>query len=137
MMMMMVMIIITIGEINNNNVTCSFRHYSVPYIPEIEGIEKFKGLIQHSKAYRSAEAYRNFRVVVLGAASSGMDIAMEVAAVADEVRPSCVLTPAARALTSSYGCQCLRFEKMHALIRYRLESTSLGDVSFFTTIKSN
>jgi hypothetical protein len=110
----------------NNNVTGSFRHYSVPYVPEIEGIEKFKGLIQHSKAYRSAEAYRNLRVVVLGAASSGMDIAMEVAAVADEVRPPYLLTPAVRALnffprmpllfTVSF---CLRFENTRALNRYR------------------
>lgn len=60
-------------------------HYSVPHVPEIEGIENFKGLIQHSKAYRSAEAYRNLRVVVLGAASSGVDIAMDVATMADEV----------------------------------------------------
>jgi thioredoxin reductase len=105
MMMMIIMIIITmIRGINNNSVTGSFRHYSVPYVPEIEGIEKFKGQIQHSKAYRSAEAYRNLRVVVLGAASSGVDIAMEVAAVADEVR-SYVPTPAARTLTSSHGCQ--------------------------------
>jgi cation diffusion facilitator CzcD-associated flavoprotein CzcO len=38
--------------------------------------------------YRSAEAYRKLRVVVLGAASSGMDIAVEVSAVAEEVRSS-------------------------------------------------
>jgi cation diffusion facilitator CzcD-associated flavoprotein CzcO len=71
---------------SNDNVSGPCRHYSVPYVPEIEGIEAFKGLIQHSKAYRSAEVYRNLRVVVLGAASSGMDIGMEVATVADEVR---------------------------------------------------
>jgi NADH dehydrogenase FAD-containing subunit len=99
MTMIIVIIIITIREINNNSVTGSFRHYSVPHVPEIEEIEKFKGLIQHSKAYRSPEAYRNLRVVVLGAASSGMDIAMEVAAVAEEVRCSYMAT-------SSHGCQC-------------------------------
>ena len=73
---------------NNNNNNCPFRHYSVPYIPEIKGIEEFKGLVQHSKVYRSAEPYRNLRVVVLGAAASGMDIAVEVSAVAEEVRSS-------------------------------------------------
>jgi hypothetical protein len=71
---------------NNDNVTGWFRHYSVPYVPEIEGVETFKGSVQHSKAYRSAEAYRNLRVVVLGAASSGMDIGMEIATVAHQVR---------------------------------------------------
>ena len=71
---------------HNNNFPS--RHYSVPYVPEIEGIEEFKGFVQHSKTYRSAETYRNLRVVVLGAASSGMDIAVEVSAVAEEVRTS-------------------------------------------------
>jgi hypothetical protein len=106
MMMIIIIILVTIRGINNNNITCSFRHYSVPYVPEIEGIEKFEGLIQHSKAYRAAAVYRNLRVVVLGAASSGMDIAMEVASVADEVRSSHVLTPAAHTPTLSHGCHC-------------------------------
>jgi hypothetical protein len=38
--------------------------------------------------YRSPESYRNLRVVVLGAAASGMDIAVEVSTVAEEVRSS-------------------------------------------------
>jgi cation diffusion facilitator CzcD-associated flavoprotein CzcO len=58
----------------------------VPYVPDIEGIEEFRGSVQHSKTYRSADAYKNLRVAILGAAASGMDIAMEVSAVADEVR---------------------------------------------------
>ena len=73
---------------DNNNNNFPFRHYSVPYIPEIKGIEEFKGLVQHSKVYRSPESYRNLRVVVLGAAASGMDIAVEVSAAAEEVRSS-------------------------------------------------
>ncbi|XP_021928625.1 flavin-containing monooxygenase FMO GS-OX-like 3 isoform X2 [Zootermopsis nevadensis] len=60
-------------------------HYCAPYIPEIEGIDEFRGSIQHSKAYRSPEAFRNLRVVVLGAASSGADIGMELSEVAGEV----------------------------------------------------
>jgi len=72
---------------NNNNFP--FRHYSVPYVPEIKEIEEFKGLVQHSKVYRSPEPYRNLHVVVLGAAASGMDIAVEVSALAEKVRSSC------------------------------------------------
>ncbi|XP_069693152.1 uncharacterized protein [Periplaneta americana] len=60
-------------------------HYSVPYIPQIEDMEKFKGVTQHSKDYRSSDMYRNMRVVILGAASSGVDIAMEVSTVAVEI----------------------------------------------------
>jgi hypothetical protein len=73
---------------SNANNNCPFRHYCEPYVPEIKGIEEFKGLVQHSKVYRSAEPFRNLRVVVLGAASSGLDISVEVSAVAEEVRSS-------------------------------------------------
>jgi hypothetical protein len=76
------------GDNNDTNNNCPFRHYCVPHVPEIKGIEEFKGLVQHSKMYRSAEAFRDLRVVVLGAASSGMDIGVELSAVADEVRYS-------------------------------------------------
>jgi hypothetical protein len=76
------------GDNNDTNNNCPFRHYSIPHVPEIKGIEEFKGLVQHSKVYRSAEAYRNLRVVVLGAASSGVDIGVEVSAEANEVRYS-------------------------------------------------
>jgi cation diffusion facilitator CzcD-associated flavoprotein CzcO len=57
----------------------------VPQIPEIEGISEFKGLIEHSKVYRSAEAFRDLRVVILGAASSGLDIGIEISSLADQV----------------------------------------------------
>lgn len=60
-------------------------HYSVPRIPQIAGLEKFKGLISHSHDYRLPCAYKEKTVIVLGAAASGMDIAKEIATVAKEV----------------------------------------------------
>jgi len=60
-------------------------HFSVPLIPELEGMEKFEGFTQHSHCYRSPEAFAGKTVVVLGASASGLDISLEVAAVAKKV----------------------------------------------------
>jgi len=52
-------------------------HYSVPFIPEVTGIEAFNeaypSIIMHSKIYRSPEPLRNKKVIVVGSAASGLD----------------------------------------------------------------
>lgn len=58
----------------------------MPNIPPIDDIEIYRGPTSHSHSYRDPEAYRDKTVIVLGAASSGMDIAMEVSTVATKVR---------------------------------------------------
>ncbi|XP_063842422.1 uncharacterized protein LOC135090070 isoform X2 [Scylla paramamosain] len=60
-------------------------HFSEPNIPEIEGIEKYRGQRLHSHDYREPSAFLARRVVVLGAGASGLDIALEIAQVADKV----------------------------------------------------
>lgn len=60
------------------------RHYSDPYYPKIAGMENFEGEIMHSHSYRVPEVFKGRRVVLLGAASSGLDIALEVAKYADQ-----------------------------------------------------
>ncbi|KAH8598712.1 hypothetical protein B0O99DRAFT_505825 [Bisporella sp. PMI_857] len=61
-------------------------HYTVPYIPYIDGLEDFAkaypGSVEHSKAFRGVEKYKNKRVVVVGASVSGMDIATDLIGVA-------------------------------------------------------
>lgn len=58
-------------------------HYSVPYIPAIPGIEEwnsaFPGVISHSKLYRSPEAFREKKTIVIGNSASGSDIASQIA----------------------------------------------------------
>lgn len=56
-------------------------HYSVPNVPPIEGMEKFKGSVLHSHDYRrpADERFAGKVVVLLGAAASGIDISLEVA----------------------------------------------------------
>lgn len=63
-----------------------FRHFSTPEKPHIEGIENFKGRKIHSHDYREPSPYRDSRITILGAGPSGMDILMEVSALAKEVR---------------------------------------------------
>nr|XP_061787028.1 uncharacterized protein LOC133577326 isoform X1 [Nerophis lumbriciformis]XP_061787029.1 uncharacterized protein LOC133577326 isoform X1 [Nerophis lumbriciformis] len=60
-------------------------HYSDPYIPDVAGVDKFKGRVLHSHAYRSADAFAGLSVVVLGAHASGLDISLELANVGAQV----------------------------------------------------
>ncbi|KAH6653919.1 hypothetical protein BKA67DRAFT_622899 [Truncatella angustata] len=57
-------------------------HYSVPYIPKIQGLEDFArerpGSVIHSKHFRGREAYRDKRVIVVGASVSGADITVDL-----------------------------------------------------------
>lgn len=58
-------------------------HYHVPFIPHTDGLSdfarRFPGSVQHSKAYRNPEVYKNKRVVVVGASISGPDISFNLA----------------------------------------------------------
>lgn len=60
-------------------------HYSVPRYADICGIENFKGKIMHSHDYRVADMFSGQNVLCIGANSSGVDIALEVAEVAKKV----------------------------------------------------
>jgi hypothetical protein len=62
-------------------------HYSVPFIPQTPGLAEFStnfpGSVEHSKAWRDPERYRDKRVVVVGASVSGTDISFALADVAE------------------------------------------------------
>uniref|UniRef100_A0AAQ4PQ38 Flavin-containing monooxygenase n=2 Tax=Gasterosteus aculeatus aculeatus TaxID=481459 RepID=A0AAQ4PQ38_GASAC len=60
-------------------------HYSDPHIPDIPGIERFKGTVLHSHSYKFAEPFAGQSVVVLGAKASGLDISIELAGVGAQV----------------------------------------------------
>ncbi|KAL1389494.1 dimethylaniline monooxygenase [Phyllosticta capitalensis] len=57
-------------------------HYSVPYIPHVDGLSDFAkmwpGSVIHSKHFRGRDAYRGKRVVVVGASVSAADIAYDL-----------------------------------------------------------
>lgn len=60
-------------------------HFDVPYVPDIKGIatwnDQFPGLISHSKTYRTPDAFRDKKVVVVGNAASGSDIGAQISTV--------------------------------------------------------
>jgi cation diffusion facilitator CzcD-associated flavoprotein CzcO len=60
-------------------------HYSTMFIPDVKNIKEFNeahpGIITHSKSYRSAESFSGKKVVVVGNAASGLDIASQISRV--------------------------------------------------------
>ncbi|KAK9712157.1 monooxygenase [Basidiobolus ranarum] len=62
-------------------IVCS-GHYYVPYIPNIKGLhelsEKQPNRLLHSREYKRPEIYKDMSVMVVGAASSGIDIARDL-----------------------------------------------------------
>lgn len=57
-------------------------HYATTFMPEVKGIKEFHaahpGVITHSNTYRVPEDYAGKRVVVVGNAASGLDIAAQI-----------------------------------------------------------
>ncbi|KAJ5795213.1 hypothetical protein N7457_001812 [Penicillium paradoxum] len=60
-------------------------HFTVPYVPEILGIQawdaSYPGSISHSKFYDSPEPFREKKVVVVGSSASGLDIGAQISEV--------------------------------------------------------
>jgi dimethylaniline monooxygenase (N-oxide forming) len=60
-------------------------HYHTPALPDIPGRETFEGRQIHSHDYRKPDGFQGSRVLVIGAGPSGLDMARELAGVADYV----------------------------------------------------
>lgn len=60
-------------------------HYSTPYIPTLHGLKRFKGEQVHSKFYKSPEPFKGKKVLVVGGASSGLDISRLLVGTAKQV----------------------------------------------------
>ncbi|KAJ8046244.1 Flavin-containing monooxygenase FMO GS-OX-like 2 [Holothuria leucospilota] len=60
-------------------------HYSVPYSPDVPGLDTFTGIISHSHTYRAPDPYQGKIVAVIGGGLSGMDISLDVAKCAQKV----------------------------------------------------
>lgn len=60
-------------------------HYSVPYVPAIEGIaawsSSYDGSVTHSKAYRAPDVFAGKKVIVVGNSASGIEIGAQIAQV--------------------------------------------------------
>ncbi|XP_061482002.1 uncharacterized protein LOC133384088 [Rhineura floridana] len=60
-------------------------HYATPYIPPIPGLDSFQGRLLHSHSYRHPEPFAGLTVLLLGAGPSGVDLALQLRAVAARV----------------------------------------------------
>ena len=49
-----------------------------PVLPEIDGIDGFKGQVMHSCDYRSGEPYQGSKVLVVGCGNSGMEVGLDL-----------------------------------------------------------
>jgi len=67
------------GEIDARQVVLATGYENEPLIPDWGGRERFAGDLIHSAEYRNADRFRSRRVLVVGAGSSGMEIAHDVA----------------------------------------------------------
>lgn len=47
-------------------------------IPEIPGIDKFKGRLMHTSVYKSGTEFINQRVLVIGCGNSGMEVSLDL-----------------------------------------------------------
>lgn len=68
----------TIHKDTYDAVVVASGHYTVPYLPEIDGIRQwnstYTGSIYHSKFYRKPEDFDGKKVLVVGNSASGQDI---------------------------------------------------------------
>ncbi|XP_059299372.1 probable indole-3-pyruvate monooxygenase YUCCA4 [Lycium ferocissimum] len=49
-----------------------------PVIPDIQGIDKFKGAVIHTSVYKSGTAFNNQKVLVIGCGNSGMEVSLDL-----------------------------------------------------------
>ena len=72
------------GEVFDAVAICN-GHFSEPLVPDLPGLEDFRGEALHSHNYRGPEPFSGQRILVLGASVSGAELARELATVADVV----------------------------------------------------
>lgn len=63
--------------------TCDFivvanGPYNTPVWPKYDGIETFEGNMIHSHDYKDRKAYKNRKVLIVGAGASGLDLAIQL-----------------------------------------------------------
>ncbi|GAB4222911.1 MAG: hypothetical protein Tsb005_16230 [Gammaproteobacteria bacterium] len=59
--------------------------FSEPYMPTLPGLSKFEGRVLHSAHYKRPDAFRKRKVLIIGGAFSGNEIAADLVTSADKV----------------------------------------------------
>lgn len=99
----------TVSTATYDAVVVASGHYSVTYMPAIKNIAEFHaahpGVISHSKLYRTPEPFAGKKVVVVGNAASGLDIAAQIALVCQKPLLLSVRTPTPPANLAFVGAE--------------------------------
>jgi hypothetical protein len=67
------------GDLTARHVIVATGHQHTPLMPEWPGLEQYRGHLLHSAEYRNPGQFRDADVLVVGAGSSAMDIAHDLA----------------------------------------------------------
>lgn len=65
-------------------IACGF--FSEPFIPEIPGLDTFKGSIIHSSAYTTPESYQDANIAIIGGSLSSVEVVEDIAPYAASIR---------------------------------------------------
>ena len=88
-------------------------HYSEPRVPDVPEFSHFPAFVMHSHNYRSPDMFAGMKVAIVGAASSGMDLANEISTVAEQVywcgREPAVLSHKTEHLKNVMACGLVRY----------------------------
>ncbi|KAF3358186.1 hypothetical protein VdG1_02963 [Verticillium dahliae VDG1] len=60
-----------------DHVVVATGHNSVPRVPEIPGLESWKGGLQHAVTWRSGEEFKDKRILVIGTSESAIDLVLQ------------------------------------------------------------
>jgi putative flavoprotein involved in K+ transport len=75
----------SVGAFHSKAVVSATGSFSNPVVPEVRGMDSFRGQILHSSQYQSPESFRGKRVAVVGEGNSGAQILAEVSQVTDSI----------------------------------------------------
>jgi indole-3-pyruvate monooxygenase len=73
-----------------------------PVLPEINGLEKFEGLVMHTCDYKSGKEFEGKKVLVVGCGNSGMEVSLDLCWFG--ARPSMVVRSAVRGKKFKLTC---------------------------------
>lgn len=68
-----------------DKVVVATGQYTLPIIPQMPGIEKFRGTVMHSKSYKHAQDFEGKRVLILGFGITAADAAAELVGHASQI----------------------------------------------------
>jgi cation diffusion facilitator CzcD-associated flavoprotein CzcO len=72
-------VVTSAGDLTARHVIVATGHEHTPRMPEWPGLQQYQGRLLHSAEYRDPVQFRNADVLVVGAGSSAMDIAYDLA----------------------------------------------------------